>query len=347
MNSSDKRADFKHKNKILAVSIGGLGDTILFSPLLKALRGRFPMSSIDLMVASPLAEQIYKPAGEVDHVIHVNLNNFSPFIKMARILPYALKFRLSGGYDLAVFATGLNPRLKWYLKTVAAIKQIYSAPEPPSYNTDLACNLKLARRFSPTVSEKDVFIPIPESGMAEAERRLREIDYSKDREHLIALYPSTDLPHRPRWQLNKMLNVAKAIKKDLMNVKFIVVGSKQEGLEWEDIDTDNFADANIAGTISLLETAAIISQCSFILGNDGGLMHLAGAVQCPMVVIMPNTPSTYRPPGDNTTVIKSNLTCCAGRYPDRPSWCHEADCATDISEEAVYEACLNILPNAV
>jgi ADP-heptose:LPS heptosyltransferase len=179
--------------------------------------------------------------------------------------------------------------------------------------------------------------------MAAAEKCLQMINYNKKNERLIALYPSTDLSHRPRWQLRKMLNVARHIKKNFIGIKFIVVGSMQEGLEWATTDNDNLVDANFAGKISLQESAALISQCSLSLGNDGGLMHLAGAVKCPTVVIMPNTPFSYKPPGHKTVVIRSSLTCCTGRYPDRPSWCHAADCAAEISEETVYEACRNML----
>ena len=62
-------------------------------------------------------------------------------------------------------------------------------------------------------------------------------------------------------------------------------------------------DANLAGKISIPAVAAILSKASLAIGNDGGIIHVAGAVGCPLVAIMPNTPSSYRPAGRKTKII--------------------------------------------
>lgn len=340
---TSRSSDLIDVKKILAVSIGGLGDTVLFSPVFKALRVRYPDSRIDLLVASPLAKEVYKCAVEIDRLLMAELKHSSLLIKASKILPKAIKSRISGGYDIAVFATGLNPQLGSLLKIATGIRHIFNAPKPPLYDTDMACNLYLARRFNPQASEQDLFVPISDSGRAEAGRILKQIDFNDKREHLIALYPSSELPHRPRWEIFKLLEVAKRLKRDRLSIKFVVVGSRQEGADWSMVDKRRLVDANLAGDLSLQGITALIAQCSLTLGNDGGLVHVAGAVQCPLVVIMPNTPLSYMPPGGETTVIRSKLTCCTGLYPKRPLWCKDADCTEDISVEDVYEACRNTL----
>ena len=79
------------------------------------------------------------------------------------------------------------------------------------------------------------------------------------------------------------------------------------------------------------------------IGNDGGLMHVAGAVNCRSVVIMANTPLSYMPPGSNVKAIHSKLSCCNGIYPKRPKGCIIAKCVEDITAEEVYKGCLKYL----
>ena len=102
-------------------------------------------------------------------------------------------------------------------------------------------------------------------------------------------------------------------------------------------------DANLAGKLSILGSASLLSKCSLTIGNDGGLMHVAGAVGCPLVVVMPNTPLSYRPPGKNVKIIHSMHACCSGLYPHRPKDCKKPKCIEDISVEAAFKACKEIL----
>jgi ADP-heptose:LPS heptosyltransferase len=330
-------------NKILAVSIGGLGDTILFSPLLKALRKSYPCAHIELLVSNILAKETYSNAKEVSHVTYVDFNSSSPLLKATALIPFLFNTRLNGKFDIGYFATGLNPKFGRLIKIVGAIRDIAFAPSVPNFPTDFDCNLELARSVNDRIDEQDIFIPEIKEAELEAGKILKENSLTFEGEKLIAVYPSNELVHRPRWELSKLIKVIQLIKNDGFKGKIVVVGSKNEGLEWAAIDKDNIADANLAGKLSILGSAEVLKKCSLTLGNDGGLMHVAGAVASPMVTIMANTPSSYRPPGNKVKMIQSNLNCCRGTYPNRPKECDLAYCAEDITVEEVFKACMEIL----
>lgn len=330
-------------NKILAVSIGGLGDTILFSPILKALRNSYPRAQIELLVANRLAQEVYSFAKEVTRVTFINFDRSSPLLKAASLIPFIFKARLNGKFDIGLFATGLNPKLGKLMKTAGIVREIVGAPDVHACSVDLDCNVKLAKVFDSNISPNDVFIPITEESENEAENALQKHRIALENDRLVAIYPSTSLWHRPRWKLSKLFKVIQVLKSNESNVHFVVVGSAADGIDWEKIDTENFVDANLAGQLSILGTASILKRCHLSICNDGGIMHVAGAVKCPIVAIMPNTPQSYRPAGPKTKVIQSIHKCCNGFYPKRPNSCITEKCTDDISVEEVVKACQEFL----
>ena len=330
-------------NKILAVSIGGLGDTILFSPLLKALRKSYPRAHIELLVANRLAKEAYSYAKEVSHVTFANFNRPSPVLKAISLLPFLFKTYLNGKFDIGFFATGLNPKLRHLIKAASIVRDVSCAPYVPNCPTDFDCNLELARSVDDSIGAKDIFLPKTDAAELEAKKILREHNLSFKNQNLLAVYPSLALTHRPRWKLPNLVKVIKLIKDDGFTGKIVVVGSHGEGEEWDAMDQEDIVDANLAGKLSILGSAVLLSNCSLTIGNDGGLMHVAGAVGCPLVAIMPNTPLSYKPPGKKVKVIQSQHTCCNGLYPNRPKNCKTAKCAEDIAVNEVFNACKEIL----
>jgi ADP-heptose:LPS heptosyltransferase len=328
--------------RIIAVSIGGLGDTVLFSPVIRALRTRYPEAYIELLVASQLAETAYAPSKEIDRLIVIDINYSFLLAKALFLLPYSFRSRIRGGFDLGVFATGLNPNFVMFLKNLAGIRRIVSAPMLPSYETDFACNVALARRFDNDMSEHDVFFPVTDEALREVKRELARYELT-DTTRVLAIYPSRELPHRPRWELRKLARVVRLLKDRGFISKVVLVGSEEEGEEWQSVDNEGGIDANLAGSLSIPAIGALFSQCSMALGNDGGIMHIAGAVGCPLVVVMTSAPASYRPAGHKVRIVKSNLSCCDSFYPQRPEQCEVAKCTEDITVEEVFQQCLDIL----
>lgn len=329
--------------RILAVTTGGLGDAILFSPVLKALHSRYPLARIELLLASRLAEIVFAQTNDIDRTIVANTNHLLFPLNAKELVCFAFKSRKNGGFDLGVFATGLNPKLSYFLKFITGIREVVCAPTPPTFATDLACNVALARRFINSASEGDAFIPLSEGAKEEAKQQLEKHDILWDKEKIIAVYPSTELWHRPRWELSKLAQVLTLFKKDGFRGKFVVVGSAEEGKEWADIGVNGLVDANLAGKLSILGSTALINKCCLVIGNDGGLMHVAGALGTPLVVVMTNPPLSYRPPGQKTKVIHSSLFCCDSIYPKRPRSCRAAQCKDDITVEEVFQACVDVV----
>jgi ADP-heptose:LPS heptosyltransferase len=263
----------------------------------------------------------------------------SRILKTVFILPIALKYFIQGGFDIGLFATGLNPGLGRLFRIFGGVRNIEFAPNPPEFTTDLECNIALACRFNPNINKNDTFFPLNRNSMSEANKVSKQYNIPFGGTKIVAIYPSKELRHRPRWNLENLVRTVEIIKLRGFNGKFVVVGSQSEGEEWEAIDKENIVDANFAGKLSISGSAALLSKCSLTIGNDGGLMHVAGAVGSPLVTIMANAPLSYRPPGESVKIIQSKVSCCDGMFPNRPKDCTVAKCTEAITVQEVYEAC--------
>ncbi|MEW5725364.1 MAG: lipopolysaccharide heptosyltransferase II, partial [Thermodesulfobacteriota bacterium] len=78
---------------------------------------------------------------------------------------------------------------------------------------------------------------------------------------------------------------------------------------------------DLAGRTNLAEAAALIARCTLFLTNDSGLMHLAAAVDTPLVAVFGSTnPVTTSPTGRRQRLVRKPVECapCLKTHCDRP-----------------------------
>lgn len=100
---------------------------------------------------------------------------------------------------------------------------------------------------------------------------------------------------------------------------------------------------DLTGKTNLIQLAALLEQCRLLLTNDTGTMHVATAVNIPVVALFGSTdPASTGPWGDGNVVIRKNVPC---------SPCMKRVCPTDhrcmelITVEEVEEAVNKKLEN--
>ncbi len=80
-----------------------------------------------------------------------------------------------------------------------------------------------------------------------------------------------------QWPYKRYAELIRILEK---KYRVILIGGNKEEKEFASYTDDvNLANVlNILGKTSLLESAQILSVCDLVIGNDTGMMHLAGAV---------------------------------------------------------------------
>lgn len=92
----------------------------------------------------------------------------------------------------------------------------------------------------------------------------------------------------------------------------VVVGSENEveiGAEIEKINEKKII--NLCGKTTLIETLSLMKRCSVALTNDSGPMHMAAAVELPLVVVFSarDFPVLWYPTGSRSTILRKLVEC--------------------------------------
>lgn len=323
--------------RILLVRPDHLGDLIMTTPVLNALKERIPYAQITMMVG-PWSSEIVARHSAVDHLKTCSFPGFrrssqNPFE------PYVLMFKVAKElrqehYDLAI---NLRPDFWWgaallYLARIP--RRIGYAIEPgtpflsrtlpfltPEHAT-ISC-LKLASAgledlgyapleepFTPA-RYPQVFIPTTDEQRWVAER-LKDAGI-RPTTPLLVIQPGSGaavkLWRSDAWgnTLDRLLPLLKGPMPRLL-----LTGSRSERPLLEEVARYINVPATVISDASVGQLAAILQQASLVMGVDSGALHLAASQNTPTLEIFgPTDPKIFRPWGEEQrhVVIASTQPC--------------------------------------
>ena len=92
---------------------------------------------------------------------------------------------------------------------------------------------------------------------------------------------------------------------------------------------------NLCGQTSLMQLVALMQRASLVVTNDSGPMHIAAALNRPLVALFgPTNPVRTGPFGHPDSVVRANLQCapCYSRH------CRQPRCLEDLPAQTVLDA---------
>lgn len=351
---------------ILVVSIAGIGNTILATPLLRALRQHYPAARIDLLVWNRVAGTPVDGSGVVDHVLTVPRRTVDRLRVLfgLRAAHYDLALTVfpsnKPAYHVFAFLTGARMRVahayrggwrrgEWLLTDrIAAQERLH----------DVDQNLALLGLLgiSPAVSERVPFFHVGKEDHAWADAWIR--DQHLEGTCLVGMHPGagTDISvmhwqglHK-RWPMERFADVARRLIRDNGCTVLLTGGPEEEILKEEVRQASGVSGRVLAVSATLPRTAALLSRCSLMISNDSGLMHVAAAVGVPVLAIFgPTQAGRTAPVGARHRVVRKGSPCspCL-KYPfssasSRIRCPCQGACLRDITAEDVYSAACDML----
>lgn len=264
--------------RILLVQTAYLGDVILTTPLIRAIKQVFSQATLDVLV-------IPQTAGALANNSHID--QLILFDKRRQKWPAfkdVLRILKARHYDLAIsphssFTTGLLLKLSGIPQRVGFKRLpiryfLTQQVTMPQADFTIEKYLALLQPFSKQSFSIQTELFPSEADKELAKRLMQKLDKGKP---TIAIAPGSVWPTK-RWPAKYYTQLTANLKQPF---NLVFIGSKEEqDLCQQIIDQARAKRAiNLAGELSILQSAAVIANCDLMICNDSGALHLANAMQ--------------------------------------------------------------------
>ncbi len=154
----------------------------------------------------------------------------------------------------------------------------------------------------------------------------------------IAVNPAAGWPTK-QWPVNRFAQLADRIIKDLGAEIYLLWGPGEKLLA-EEIRSLMAEPAIVVSEMGVKALMAFLSNCDIILSGDSGPMHLASALEKPVVALFgPSDPVRNGPFLGNSRVVRAS-TGCSPCYKRR---CSDSTCMETITVEQVWGAVVELV----
>ncbi len=304
-------------NKILVLRLGAMGDVLRTTPLIIELRKIMPNAKIDYMVSDGI-KTILDGNPNIDEIIGVKGKNlyglsFSRFItfynmsKEIRKRKYDLVFNLEPHYlsQLFVLSCRIPISIGW-----------------DRFGEGFSLNNKVAYDGSANEIEKALellkfFGKVPKSTKLDIFLSKKDIEFASNfikrnnlvKKMIIGMAPGASKNDKAeekyrRWGVGNYRELSKRlIDKEYVLLFFgnkddkHVISKVTKGLKKK-------AYFDMSGKTSIKEAAALIKKCDLFIAHDSGPMHIAAAMNTPIIALFgPTSPRRAGPMTKNSHVI--------------------------------------------
>jgi ADP-heptose:LPS heptosyltransferase len=365
--------------RILVIKMAGIGDLLLATPALRALRETYPHAHIDLLV-TPDSAGILNGWQVIDRIIVLdkylfdypqqfltrphNLLRLKPLWRDLRdghydavlllhhlTLPFGrLKHQLLLRATGAQWRVGLDNGHGWFLNVRVKDNGFGAMHEAEYY-------LAVAGAVGAKTKDKRLVVPLSEADHRQAWQLLYEHETPQNIRHpIIAMHPgSGGYSTARRWAPERFAQLADTLYSGVGGQLLLLGGPEEAELHQHIIDMihSEMPVRSMAGRGSIKVTAALLEQVDLFIGNDSALVHLAVAAGTPTVAIFGLTnaqawgPFADEKAGQQALIVRLNLPCmpCFYRGHDlgTPEGCATRDCLALLGVDPVATAARRLL----
>lgn len=330
--------------RTLVISPNWIGDAVMAQPLLRLLHDQHPGRPIDVLAPAWVAP-VWRAMREVDTVLEAPFRHGAlqwrerrEYAKMLRqrgyadayVLPNTLKFALIPWLAGIPKRVGYKGEMRYGLLNVIHHDD-KEAPRPMvSFYAALA---------NPPAKEVPLPAALPRPSLHVPDEKISQVSarvgLHMDRP-LVLFAPGAEFGSAKRWPTSHFAELAKTIQRERGNVQIALMGSGKDKDVCDEIVAAAPGVRNLAGVTALDEAVALIAMASAMVSNDSGLLHIASALNRPIVAIYGPTDPLHAPPfSDVAKSLYLALECAPCRQRECPLGHHR--CMREISAGMVWE----------
>ena len=308
--------------KILVITMAGIGDVLLATPLIHELRANFPDATIDALVRWPAGRDL------LDNNPHLNRVHQQDLVQAGK--PAALRYLWSLRSERYEVSINAHPQSQRLYRLAA---RVIGAPVRISHSYDCfgAVDRLLVNRVLPqdytrhTVENNLDVLPLLGAGLKLPAHAL-ELFLTPDEEKwadeflaenrlagqkLLGIHVGsggTKNLRLKRWPLGHYQELVRRLNRERPELRILLFGGPEEKQDHQAILAQVPGElTREAKTRNFRQTAALMKRCHAFLSVDTALMHLAAALKIPAQIVIeaPTLNVTNWPYGHSFTLVKN------------------------------------------
>ncbi|EMT5587395.1 TPA: ADP-heptose--LPS heptosyltransferase RfaF [Providencia stuartii] len=338
--------------KILVIGPSWVGDMMMSQSLYRTLKAQYPQAQIDVM-APQWCRPLLAKMPEVNAAIPMPLGHGALAIGERRKLGLSLR---QNGYDQAIvlpnsFKSALVPFFAKIAKRTGWRGEMRYGLLNDLRTLDKAAFPLMVQRYVALAYDKqnihiaaDIPEPIlwPKLAVNEQEvtEAIKAFNINTTRP-IIGFCPGAEFGPAKRWPHYHYAALAEQLISE-KGYQVLLFGSQKDHDAGEEIrqsltDSAHEHCSNLAGKTSLEQAVNLIASCQAVVSNDSGLMHVAAALDKPLVALYgPSSPDFTPPLSNKAEVIRLISGYHKVRKGDGASGYHQS--LIDIQPQLVVDA---------
>ena len=321
---------------ILLIRLSSLGDVVLTTPAIRAVRTHFPDAYIAMLVAKQSAEVLRE---------NPHLNEIISFDRLAKDKDTGEMFRIIRHLRERKFTLAIDLQRKFRTELL-----MYFSGAAERVGKGRFCSIRVREQGNKhaTAHYFDILhaVGIPaedqrlELFLAESER----LDAAKrietagipDTALKVGIFPGAGWKLR-EWMPERFAAIGDRLVSEFNANVLVYGGQKETELVQTVVDLMDAPAIPFAGNLRIRPLAACIEQCDLFLTNDTGPMHIAAAVGTPTVSLFgPGNHIRFQPIGAMHQTIRHDVPCSpCKQFTDK---CKDNICMKGIAVDAVWQS---------
>ena len=338
--------------RILLIRLSAIGDIVFASPIIHALRQRYPEAHIAWLMEPPTRELlVHHP--ELDEVIvwpkaqwkaMWKARQFRQLFRAIRFFSRDLK---AHQFDTAIDMQGLLKSGIW-AKLSRAPRRIGLGSREGSQYLMTECIAKAGdeemigseyRHLAESLGLETRPFPMRVQPDQAAQKIARQLIETHNLANGFAVFcPFTTRPQK-HWFNDAWRALVPKIRESF-DLPVVLLGGPGDQAAAAEI-AQSLPVIDLTGKTSLLQAAALISHSSLLIGVDTGLTHLGTAYERPTICLFGSTRPYLKTESRKTAVIYHNLPCSPCR---RSPTCHgKFTCLREITADEVLDTASEVM----
>jgi ADP-heptose:LPS heptosyltransferase len=333
---------------ILIIQLAGLGDMVMATPAIEALKQLYPKAkiclltnprSIEIIRGNPYVDEVYVLIGARDiftTIKKLRSNHFDMVVNLYRLysLKGAIKMFLLFWLIRGKYWVGRDTDGRGFFYHLKVPEKLSDKRHEVEYKLDIV------RALGGQISDTNLRAEHDRNDENFVNDILNKIGISQ-RDILVGINCSA-FRSAYNWMIDGYAKLGDYLI-ERFKVKVIFLGVNKDRSKFVKIKAlMRQKPLDFVGTFSVRQLAYFLKRCNLLVSPDCGTVHIASALAVPMVVLFgPGEYARYKPYGneEKTVIIRKDVPC----VPCFKNSCFDNRCMKLITPEEVFEASEQLL----